>query len=415
MITLRVVAAPDGFCSRRNLPVSDPATGLLTFTARPARHAWPVGQDMLAAMGVNFGLADNGRNRNEDLRLTHAWLSAWKIKLVVSRHAENLLQSGALDALIDLCATVGAGLVLVSEGPDTQVMIDATRACGGDLLPVEDLFPFVHQRLPSHATASDPGSAGAPAAEAAKREDFPQHLPQVAFPLFRAACRRLLTPAQHARVDEFYVQVYRRTAQAAPPTDVAVAALLQELVAAHPTPGEALTAARACQAQMFTRGIQLQLNLAAFLVAVHDGTHRGLTTAEVRSLRAYRTPWRICAVLLDDAGLDREQIAVLPLRDVSVGGKVRGVKRMHPDAAVYFRAQRHLHVLAGAAPDTPFLSANPMTVQRTLRQVRGDLNLPRLPWGRPVMANKRDRWQHDIGCVLRPLTGTQRSLTGSSR
>lgn len=463
MTRVLVVPAPDGFCGRHNLPNSDPVTTLLTFTARPARRAWPIGQDMLGALGIDFGLADNGRSRNEDFRFIKAWMRAWNIRLVIVRHGENLVQAVAIDALIEVCRSADADVVFVTEGPETQRLINITLSRGGDVLPVEEFFPYVAEVLRSgpvgsrrqtstkrrgatstqvegvEELASITGS-GKPlthertSSVTAPPDDYPQRLPRVAFPLFRASCRQLLSATAYLRVDALYIRAYQYTAQRAPRTNLAAAHVLRDLIAAHPSTGEALTIARACQAQLFTEGLQLQISMPAFLVAVEDGTHRRLTTTEVHSLRAYRTPWRSCIVLLDDAGLTRDQIAAVRMSNVSPVGEIIGVPAidpalnaspartgdtaghraprsgMHPDAAVFFRAQRHLRRASGATDTDPLLSVNELTVHRTLRQVRADLGLPRMPSGRPATVNRNDRWQHDIGCLLRPLTGPVRSL-----
>ena len=50
------------------LPNTDPLSGIVTFTARPSRHAWAISQTVLHAIGARSDVFGAGRRHGDWLR-----------------------------------------------------------------------------------------------------------------------------------------------------------------------------------------------------------------------------------------------------------------------------------------------------------------------------------------------------------
>ncbi|MGY1714367.1 hypothetical protein ACI78R_07905 [Geodermatophilus sp. SYSU D01106] len=394
-----LVPLPAGQSARSLLPPTDPDTGIATFTARPAQHAWAVGQDLLACLGADPDLYGSGRRHGEDLEYAHAWLTAYDVRLVVIRFADNIASTEVLDDLEHLCASVGADLVLTCDDTGGEHLADWATARSGTSIDLPRLT----------ALMADVRRAGRPVA-AESADDFPQHLPRCEFYAFRARLRDVLRPEQFALVDRLYCDTFRPFAAEPPTTAEDTAARLTALIAAHRTPGEALVIARAAQAALFTRGLLLKVHIDTLLHGVAAAEHRRMTPAEVRSLRAYRTCWRSAAAVLHDANLSKDDIRALRIDQVTDDGSLIDIDHLplHDDARLYLRAQRTFRLITGASPAAPLIPES-RHLTYALRRIGAELNLPAPTNHIPSDARKADRWQHNLGVALLPLVGNHLS------
>jgi hypothetical protein len=396
-----LVPLPAGKPSRALLPPTDPSTGVVTFTARPTRHAWVVGQDLLAALGINHDVYGSGRRHGEDLAYARAWLTAHDVGLVIIRHADILPSTEILDDLEHLSSSVGADLVLTCDDTVGETLADWTTARGGTITDLPALRDLIAKttRTPRHVPPDPP-------------VDFPQYLPRTDFYAFRARVRDVLPPEQFNLVDRLYRDTFRIIAATPPVTPEEAAATLTGLIAQEPSPGQALTIARAAQAALFTRGLLLKVSIDTLLHGTAAAEHRRMTPAEVRSLRAYRTSWRSAAAVLYDANLSKQDIHAVRLDQVTSDGDLTGVDHLPllDDAKVYLRAQRTYRLITGAAVNDALIDQTRQSVAVALRRLGAELNLPAPSNHVPADARKTDRWQHNLGVTLLPLVGVR--LTG---
>lgn len=376
------------------LPNTDPVSGIVTFTARPSRHAWAISQTVLHAIGARSDVFGAGRRHGEDLTYLHAWLHAYDTRLVVVRHATMLQSRDLLDNLLHTVTAVGAHLAVTCDdiivGALDDWVADRSGQTHTDLRPLQQQIATLARPVPPL------GNNAAP---------FPQYLPRVDFYGFRARCREVLTPDEFAQVDDLYCSIFRTVRGAPFSTPTNAAAGLAGLLAHHATPGEAVVIARAAQAAMFTHGLLLKVWLPTLLNGVSDADHRRLTPAEVRSLRAYRTTWRSSAIVLADADLSADEISGLILDQVAPDGTLHAVEHltMHPDARVFLRAQRQYRTLNGATPSDPFITETTRYVAKAIRMGGTELNLPSPGAHQKNHERKTDKWHTDLGVTLLPL------------
>lgn len=392
-----LIPLPAGQPSRTLLPPTNPASGIVTFTARPTRHAWVIGQDLLAALGINHDLHGTGRRHGEDLEYAHAWLTAHGVRLVIVRHADNIPGAEILDDLHHLASGVGADLVLTCDDTGGEALADWLTARGGtiaDLATLRDLIAQ-HARTPQGLPTDPPC-------------DYPQYLPRAEFYAFRARLRDVLPPDQFALIDHVYCSTFQSIASDPPTTAEDAATMLTTLIAQHRTPGEALTVARAAQAALFTHGLLLKVHVDTLLHGVAAAQHRRMSPAEIRSLRAYRTSWRSAAAVLYDANLSKDDIHALRIDQVTPHGDLVGTDHqpLHEDARLYLRAQRVYRLITGATPVDPLIPESRAHVTYALRRIGAELNLPAPTNHVPTKAKKADRWQHSLGVALLPLEGS---------
>jgi hypothetical protein len=324
--------------------------------------------------------------------ISQAWLLAHDIHTIVVRAAEHT-EPGYLTTLHMLANAVGATLTFCRNHDSGQHVIDFVRNLGGTHLASEDVIATV-QRAASTQAEAHPGTRVRP----------PKHLPQYDFPLFRDACRRLLSPEEFECVDAIYVDAYETAQKEKPGTSEDVRAMLDRLYVSCSGVSEAIIVTRAVQAALFLAGEHLKADFSALAERVGNARHRRLTSEEVRSLRAYREPWRSSAAALADANMSIPDMLELPLSAISAAGDVDGVA-VHPEAHVFFRAQRLVRALEGAAPSDPLLTKSARYVDQALRAVGQDLNLTVVPAPTTTSRRQSDRWQHNLGVSVRPLTG----------
>jgi hypothetical protein len=392
MTGLHETELPPGAHLLRLLPDTDPDTGIVVFTARPARRDYVQGQDLLASLGKDSNVTGGGRHHTEDVMLSQAWLLAHEIHTIIVRAAEHT-EPGYLTTLHLLANAVGADLIFCRNYDSGQHVIDFVRNHGGTRLAAEGTIATVQQ-------AASP----LPEKQPDRIVPLPKHLPQYDFPLFRAACRRALDRAEFERVDAVYVNAFRASERTKPCTDVEARHLLDDLFAACSGVSEAIIVTRAVQAAMFINGKHLKADMSALATYVGNAQHRRLSSAEVRSLRAYREPWRSSAVALADARVRVENMLNLSLSAVSATGQVDGIE-LHPEAWVFLRAQRLVRMLEGAASTDMLIDRGARYVTRAVKAAGQDLDLAVNPVQAAQGHRVGGRWNHRLGLSVQPVTG----------
>ena len=150
-------------------------------------------------------------------------------------------------------------------------------------------------------------------------------MPDVEFPLFRAAARRLLDPAAFAYVDAIYLDTRARARACAAllrheGTAASVgeraAAVLQQLTIDAASTGEVLTRMRAAQAGLFAEGLFLDPSVHA--ARGWRNNQPRLDDATVTRLRGLADPAAAAAITLTRAtGMRPDQLGALRCCDVS--------------------------------------------------------------------------------------------------
>ena len=150
-------------------------------------------------------------------------------------------------------------------------------------------------------------------------------VPDVEFPLFRAAARRLLDPAAFAHVDAIYLDTRARARACAAllrhegtATSVGerAAAVLQQLTIDAASAGEVLTRMRAAQAGLFAEGLFLDPSVHA--ARGWRNNQPRLDHATVTRLRGLADPAAAAAITLTRAtGIRPDQLGALRCCDVS--------------------------------------------------------------------------------------------------
>lgn len=398
-MSLTLTPLPSHVSAKTLLPNTEPTTGIVTATGRPTRHAWAVGQTVLAAMGIRLDLMGAGRRHGEDLELLTAWLTAHAVRVLVIRHATNIGNLELLDDLLHVTTTTGTDLALTCDGTVGRHLIDWVTERSGTI-------DTTHEPLLNRLDTTRRDLTTAEAGGIDTVTEFPVLLPRVDFYKFRARCRDVLTPAQFAVLDSRYCDVFKAVQSNPFATTQEASTRLTDLIAGTDNPGIALTTVRAAQAAMFTHGLLLKVNLGYFLNGVRDSEHRRLTVTEVHALRAYRTPWRSSVVVLRDANLTRDQITQLTLANITADGDLIGITNdpLLPPARLYLRAQRLLRTIHGATDHDPFITEAPRYIAQAQRRAAVDLNLPLTPAREPADTSRRLRWQTNLGVSLLPLT-----------
>jgi len=395
------VPVPAGSAHAELFPDTDPDSGVVVFTARPVRFAWAVGQDLLAALGKRDDITRAGRRNSEDLLLIQAWLSAHQVGRVVIRHADFLTPL-VLDELTLLAAASSVDLFLAHDEGTSQHVVDHTDRHGA---PTHD-WGLLARSMPV-------GSRSAVAPET----ELPGYLPRVAFPLFRAACRDFLPQGEFMLVDAIYTEAFRAWREQAPATTQEAHGALTRMLTTVSGQAEAVVVVRACQASALALGNHVKVDLRTLLTEVDAGRHRRLTSAQVRTLRAYRSPWRAASVVLQDADLTNAQVLQLTMGQVDRTGALSGVEgeSLRPEALTYLRAQRTWRLLNGARDKDPLIELTSRHVHSALVKANVELNLPMSPANTLLGKRRSQRWQDAVGVSLLPLQGQPSHLVDTKK
>ncbi|GAA2547498.1 hypothetical protein [Pseudonocardia hydrocarbonoxydans] len=262
-----------------------------------------LGEDVLVALGKRpGGPAAEGVSRRA-WELAGLWLRAEQVRHLVVLRAQ-LLPTPRWRELAGLTAAAGTRLWLVTNEP------------GRDIGERGRPWRVALALLPTPRTTVDGG--------------FPE-VPDVEFPLFRAAARRLLDPAGFARVDDVYrttlaqahdvARRWTRPGTVGRPVDAQhAAAVLQRHTIDATSTAEVLTRVRAVQAGFFTAGLFLQLPPRPGLSAVRVNLTPRLDPTDIDRIRGLCSPSAAAVLAIAAAtGLRSGALASVRLRDVLSG------------------------------------------------------------------------------------------------
>ncbi|MBW0093821.1 hypothetical protein I4I73_04800 [Pseudonocardia sp. KRD-184] len=259
-----------------------------------------LGEDVLVALGKRpSGPAAEGVSRRA-WELAGLWLRAEQVRHLVVLRAQ-LLPTTRWRELAELTAAAGTRLWLVTNEP------------GRDTAERGRPWRVALSLLPTPATAVT--------------GKFPE-VPDVEFPLFRTAARRLLDPAGFARVDEVYrttlaqahdvARGWARPGTAGRPVDARHgAAVLQRHTIDATSTAEVLTRVRAVQAGFFTAGLFLQLPPRPGLSAVRVSLTPRLDPTDIDRIRGLCSPSAAAVLAIAAAtGLRAGALQSVRLREV---------------------------------------------------------------------------------------------------
>ncbi|MBR7744350.1 hypothetical protein KC207_13735 [Phycicoccus sp. BSK3Z-2] len=394
-MNLTLSPTPSSRFAWESVPDTDPSSGVLTASVTMTRNSWGISQDLLRGLGARHDIAGAGQNHAEDVRLLTCWLRAYDIRLVVVRNAHLTSWPHLLTFLLDLGQSAHCDIALTQDEDVTGALPDWVEDHGGTIDPA---LPPLLDRIDSVSRPQHP----IPASDVSP---FPAFLPDVDFYAFRGMCRDLLPHEEFTVVDDLYVRTFHavNAEQVSTPEDVSD--FLRARISSVTSEGAAVTIARATQAALFKAGIHLYVWMPTLRTAMRRDLHRQLTPAEIRSLRAYRTPWRSAAVALCDAGLTTNDIATLRLHDVDPTGNVAGLgSPLSDDARVFMRAQRFARQTQTAADDDLFITAGAAPLRAELRHAGRELLIPVVTAQAKFNDSRKDTWRKTIGVRLSPLT-----------
>ncbi|MDN5918703.1 MAG: hypothetical protein L0I76_27015 [Pseudonocardia sp.] len=262
-----------------------------------------LGEDVLVALGKRPGGPGAEGVSRRAWELAGLWLRAEQVRHLVVLRAQ-LLPTPRWRELAELTAAAGTRLWLVTTEP------------GHDVGERGRPWRVALSLLPTPPTTV----TGA----------FPE-VPDVEFPLFRTAARRLLDPTGFARVDEVYRTTLAQTRDVARgwthpgtagrPVDARHgAAVLQRHTIDATSTAEVLTRVRAVQAGFFTAGLFLQLPPRPGLSAVRVSLAPRLDPTDADRIRGLCSPSAAAALTIAAAtGLRAGALASVRLRDVLYG------------------------------------------------------------------------------------------------
>lgn len=231
--------------------------------------------------------------------------------------------------------------------------------------------------------------------------EFPDEVPWVDFPLFRATSRQLLTPTDFDKVDRLYCRTFQAVKAKRPSSMAEAAELLRGLLAEAPHPAMTITIVRAAQAASLTLGYLLKVDLRRLYLLASQGLNQRLDRDHFLALRDEPVPEAGAIAVLTDLQWDDDEIASHPLADITPDGHIDGTSEpASPEARALLATQRLHRLLEGAQPTEPFIDAPERTIRITLRDV-AKRGIP-IDISRAVTA-KADRWQHQHGIHLQEI------------
>lgn len=300
-------------------------------------------RDLLDGLGKRSTVSGWDRSVDNDREVLPIWLAAHPITDLVVVGSQDI-PTYLLDVVAGACAVAGTNLWLCEEHPGVDYLAERANWPTGTAT-----FDELLAALP------DP-PADAPAAF----PDVPLDGPMT----FLAACRDELPDDEFAVVAARYREVRDATRGWAAARDVldenSVVEWLRGQMDRCRTVPEMLTVVRAVQVEAFQLDGQryhVQVELLRLLAtADHAPEAVAADPATWRALAAYRDPVRGAACALAAAGAGIDDLTALRLADIGEHGT--GITtadgttiHVHPDAAVYLRAQHLVRVAQGAGDD----------------------------------------------------------------
>lgn len=365
-------------------------TGTIAIIARPGgkNAVAPLIRDIVTATSDNNQPTQMPKAESRLTNIAIARLIGYGIRHVVVCAAENL-PTDCLITLNEIVITAGADLTLL-YGYDTG---EGVRTWGEEQAAADVEWDSIEPLLPPPTRNN---------ADSGSRPLFPEEVPWVDFPLYRATCRRLLSPEDFETVDGLYRDTFRTVRDAHSATTDDASSLLQHLLQQTHQPAETITILRATQAALLTQGQLLKVDLRHLYLVTAQGHHQRLDDSSLRLLTNETEPHIAAIAALTDAGLTTDAIHTLRIRDITPEGDLPDSPQpLLPEARNLIATQRHYRLLEGHNPDDPLIHPERRTIPNALR--RAALHGIPVDISRTQTA-KPDRWQHRTGIHLKDLT-----------
>ena len=398
---VQVVFDPDDsqHCLRLVIGLACRAAGRVVYHPAPTASSSELfAIDLLVALGKRFDALRVESAVRRSWPLTTIWMRAEQVTDLFVLRADRLA-ARRWQELLELARCCGLRLWLINHRPDLRP--SHHRLLAAITYQALDLERFTAQwqaalgsggesdRPTSDASALEPGSA--------TTTPFPE-VPGDDFPLFRAACHRLLDQPSFQQVDQLYqhyhdaadswlgihlqqvprpsMEEFRaawsdeatllrllRGSPRPPPAVVEVCALLQQLTATSSCAAETLVRLRGVQAAFFARG---------FLLSMQPGSRAQIGPADLRPhldqvaaerLRELCTPQLPAAMVLAlVTEMTPAQLCQLNLVDVAPDGAAAQVDGEWFTIPAYARSLVRAHLLDRAGRDAG--SSDPLFVTR---------------------------------------------------
>ena len=319
------------------------------------------------------------------INIALARLIGYRVHHVIVCASEHLPHE-CLTTLTEIVITAGAQLTLI-YGFDTG---EGVRRWGSQLNAPDVEWDELNIQV------------AAPSADIQQVDvEFPDEVPWVDFPLFRATSRQLLTPTDFDRVDRLYRSTFQAVKTRHPSSTAEAAELLRGLLAEAPHPAMTITIVRAAQAAFLALGYLLKADLRRLYLLASQGLNQRLDRDHFLTLRDEPIPAVGAIAVLADLEWDDNTIASHPLADITPDGRIDGTSEpTSPEAKALLATQRLHRLLEGAQPTEPFINAPERTIRIALRDV-AKRGIP-IDISRAVTA-KADRWQHQTGIHLQEI------------
>lgn len=365
-------------------------SGVVWIRARAdLRRIYTLAGDILASLGKDRTLSGKGRNQNEDVGLTAAWLNACETTDLVVQNAE-LIHPIIITGLVRLSASAHVTLWLLHQPPISdavhkQISRHATQTAEYD-------------QVPQPSTANIAPAATSPSAP-------PTPIPHVDFPQFLAAIDRIPNPERDRAAGLFHQQRREfsdRAICADDAGDVARQRMTALLCAA--LPDEALIPQiRAVQVAAWHRDFFVDVDLNVLLPS-EERPRIPFEEAD-RLLLRYRQPHRAITVALTMRQIGIDRIADLTIAETRVDGNIT-IDGAHLQTTTALRcsvrAQRILRLKGGAQGKDRLLGHAPKSLATFVNDAAKDLGIQAA--GRRIERQTDEiRWLKSLGVKIEPI------------
>lgn len=375
------------------LPTAPAAPGsALWLETRPdLRRSAVIAGDILAALGKRRDVAGIGRNENQDIALSIAWMHAYDIAALVLTEAQRLSPL-VMRQIISVAKAAQVPLWLLHRAPRSDAFIHTLDR---------------RQGHPGHLDEVPPPRTWKPAAGV--RPTLKATLPSVGFHEFLTACKATLSPAANARVALRHASTANRCHQVlqrdgAEP-DV-LAHLAEEILRTAPQDDLLVTDIRALQLAAWHNDVYLKSDLHLLLASSERQLNDPVTVDQ--TLIGYRQPHRAVAVTLAMHQVGVHAIHALQIQNATADGAAispaggRTIE-MPQHAARAVRALLHLRAGRAAGPTSPLLDVSERAVSQALNDANLDLNI-RVHGRRAERHAHPQRWLRRLGLTPHELT-----------
>jgi hypothetical protein len=386
MTTILGTEVPEDVLLADVLTACTPDSGTVAIAARPeSRRNFPLLRDLLTATGADLLAVPPPKSMEHLEQVAVARLRTRRAHTILVLLADYL--SAPEMRRIHAIAMASSARLVLGYGFDA---IDCVRAVvtdlGGDpCVAWADIAPSL------------PAQAGDLCKVVPVASPFPPEVPSADFPVFRAACRRMLPAEQFDLVDAVYRDAFRHVRNAQLTHAEALEAYLRERLVDTVAPSEGIVIARAVQAAALTNHILVKIDLRALDLMILECRHRSLTDEELVRLWAITSPHVAVACVLTDAGL-AQQLAALTTADIRPGGTAHNAV-LSPAGLPFLAVLDEFNTQTDVAPDSPLFTWGNRKLTGVIERAATALGLPL--W--PTMARDTRRtnsWRHQLGLTV---------------